>query len=111
MITHTPIVFDVFADNRCRLLYDVTYKAGEYTVCHVPAGFISDGFSRRWWMPLKWSRWREKYRSAALLHDYMLHRRHVPKWEADWWFHGALRSNNVSALESGLFWLAVRTRR
>ena len=51
------------------------------------------------------------YRAAALLHDRMLDAAEHPKWVIDWLFMGALRASGVSALEAGIFWLAVRTRR
>lgn len=77
----------------------------------IPAGFETDGLSRQWWMPAKWGRWHPKYLRAAILHDYLLSDPERPKWQADWLFMGALRADGVSALEAGLFWLAVRTRR
>lgn len=80
-------------------------------LCIIEAGYRSDGLSRRWWMPTKWGRFVERYRAAALLHDRMLDAAEHPKWVIDWLFMGALRASGVSALEAGIFWLAVRTRR
>lgn len=77
----------------------------------IPAGYRSDGLSRQWWMPRKWGRFADRYRPAALLHDYLLDEARLTKAEIDWLFMGALRSTGVSALEAGAFWLAVRTRR
>ena len=82
-----------------------------YPLCIIEAGYRSDGLSRRWWMPSKWGRFVERYRAAALLHDRLLDAAEHPKWVIDWLFMGALRASGVSALEAGLFWLAVRTRR
>ncbi|WP_297803382.1 DUF1353 domain-containing protein [uncultured Brevundimonas sp.] len=77
----------------------------------IPAGYATDGMSRRWWMPSKWGRWHPKYLPASILHDYLLTDTDWPKWQIDWLFMGALRATGVSAHEAGLFWLAVRTRR
>lgn len=77
----------------------------------IPAGYLTDGMSRRWWMPSKWGRWHPRYLPACIFHDYLLTDTDWPKWQIDWLFMGALRSIGVSALEAGLFWLAVRTRR
>lgn len=110
MITNTEIEFTFVGMRQCMIVRDVKYHLGGALIATVPAGFVHDGLSRRWGMPARWKRWTEKYRSSALLHDYLLSLPDVPKWKADWLFHGALRSAGVSALEAGLFWLAVRTR-
>ena len=82
-----------------------------HPLCTIPAGYRSDGLSRRGWMPRRWGRFSPRYRAAALLHDYLLDEAWLTKAEIDWLFMGALRSTGVAALEAGLFWLAVRTRR
>lgn len=86
-------------------------KLAGHDLLTIPEGYVSDGLSRQWWMPSKWGRWRQKYARAACLHDYLLTDTDWPKWQVDWLFMGALRACGVSALEAGLFWLAVRTRR
>ena len=82
-----------------------------HPLCTFEAGYRSDGLSRPWWMFWKWRRFDARYRDAALLHDYLLDTSDLPKWVIDWLFMGALRASGVSALEAGIFWLAVRTRK
>lgn len=89
----------------------VTVSLNGFWLCAIPAGFKTDGLSRPWYVAWRWRRWDKKYLNAAVLHDYLLTDPVIPKWQADWLFMGALRSQGVSALEAGIFWLAVRTRR
>lgn len=66
------------------------------------------------WTPFvrKWERdpYR-KYEFPSVLHDDLLENTTYPKWAVDWLYKGALRSKNVSALESALFGGAVRLKR
>lgn len=76
----------------------------------IPAGFETDGASipswaRPWLDP--WSR----IGLAALLHDYLLTRDQVAKWDADLQFLHALRSQGVPAFLATLLYFAVRLRR
>lgn len=93
-----------------RLRSPLTVKMRAYLLYVIPAGFESDGLSRPFFLGRKWESW-GRYSGPALLHDYLLEETALPKWQVDWLFMGALRSCGVSALESGLFWLAVRTKR
>lgn len=82
-----------------------------YPLLTIPVGFESDGTSLPRFARLFWKDgWREDYAGPALLHDYLLEHSDFPKSQIDWLYQGALRSNDVSALETGIFWLAVRTR-
>lgn len=89
----------------------ITVLLNGFWLCAIPAGYKTDGLSRPWFVKWKWRRWDQKYLTAAVFHDYLLTDSGIPKWQADWLFMGTLRSQGVSALEAGLFWLAVRTRR
>lgn len=87
---------------------------------YIEPGFLSDQTSwPSWFMMISWippiKRWLRdrhgKYSLAALLHDDLLKTRlDMPKWRIDDAYHDALRSLSTSALESFIFWMAVRTR-
>lgn len=76
----------------------------------IPAGFETDGASvPRWARPWldPWSR----IGLPAVLHDWLLTRPDVPKWEADLLFLYALRSAGAPAFLATLLYFAVRLRR
>ena len=93
-----------------RLTKPVTVHLGDFLLTTIEAGFVTDGSSQPWLLRWKWGSW-GRYTPAAILHDWLLERTTTPKWQADWLFMGALRDSRVSALEAGIFWLAVRTKR
>lgn len=111
MITFTEIETAPLAPPMRRVIRPVEVRLNGSYLCQIEAGYVSDGLSRPWWVFWKWGRWTAKYQAAALLHDHLLDTSPHPKWVIDWLFMGALRASGVSALEAGIFWLAVRTRR
>lgn len=111
MIGFSPVVLVREAPGLVKLIVSVDVTLNSTPLCVIPDGYQSDGLSRPWWAFWKWDRFDARYRSAALLHDYLLDHADMPKWQIDWLFMGALRASGVSALEAGIFWLGVRTRR
>lgn len=111
MIGFGPVVMVRAGSRAARLIASVDVSLNGQPLCVIPDGYDSDGLSRPWWMFWKWRRFDARYRDAALLHDYLLDTSDLPKWTIDWLFMGALRASGVSALEAGIFWLAVRTRK
>lgn len=76
----------------------------------VPAGFETDGASIPWWARGWLDPW-SRIGLAAVLHDYLLSRPAVAKWEADLAFLQALRSFGAPALLATILYFAVRLRR
>ena len=83
-------------------------------VDRIKKGFISDGNSFPFFIRLTWDDpWHQRYIGPALWHDQMLveQDKWPHKWEVDLNYLKALRSTGVSALESTLFYHAVRIKR
>jgi len=111
VISFSSVVLIPVSRNQTRLAVSVDVALNGAPLCVIPEGYQSDGLSRPWWAFWKWRRFDARYSEAALLHDYLLDHANMPKWQIDWLFMGALRASGVSALEAGIFWLGVRTRR
>lgn len=89
---------------------DIDVRLNGSFLCRIERGFESDGASMPALVRAKWTSW-GKYAGPALLHDHLLTTTDKPKWLCDVLFYVALRCNGVSALEAGVFWLAVRVKR
>jgi hypothetical protein len=122
MITFGERVFDpdvVLPKARGReqraLKYAVPVYFDGVKIDEIAAGFVSDCMSTPrlvgWFKPRWWKTWGTKYEAASLWHDWLLKKSGRRKAICDVLFLLALISAAVSALESCIFWLAVRTRR
>ena len=97
---------------RRKLLQPVTVTIWGRGLCMIHETFVSDALSVPKWLRWLWKdNWTPAYANAAVLHDFLLKFSDRPKWEIDWMFYAALRSEGVGWFTSKLFYLAARSRR
>lgn len=86
----------------------VRVRFGSYLI-EIEPGFTTDGASipwyGRWWFD-PWGR----RAIAAIVHDYLIKLRNLPKWQIDMIFYWLLKAEGSPDFEATVMYLAVRTR-